>query len=179
MILRCPCCGASLSLDALAANADARAVLELAFRATDTGAKVLGYLGCFRPRARSLGWARALRIVEDLTATMRSGVIRRHGHDHWIVEAAWGPALDAVVEARDAGRLRLPLKDHNYLFEVAIRESARLGEQAERRRDEELRRHARSGPAPEEPARADPALVRHHLDKMRATLGRPPKGESC
>lgn len=117
MRLRCPCCGASMSLDALIAHDDARAALTaLAALGDDLTRITLKYLGLFRPEKSELSFARVGKLVDDLLPDIRRGSIRRHGSEHPAPRAAWLWALQEVIGAR--ARLELPLRNHAYLYQV-------------------------------------------------------------
>jgi hypothetical protein len=119
MRTRCPNCGSTLSLDVLVAHEGAREALVCAFRLSGAlGSAVCAYLGLFRPKERELSMDRVARLLVDITEGIAAGTVARRGLAHPAPLAAWVWALRQVVEARDSGRLKLPLKNHGYLYEV-------------------------------------------------------------
>lgn len=179
MILTCPSCGARHSIEAATNDEAAREVVALAAAMHSAGTPVIQYLGLFRPAKHSLRWARALSLMRELSGAYHAGMIRRRGQDRAIRPEAWGLGIEAVLAARDQGKLRTPLRDHAYLWEVVIGHSERLAGNEERERDEERRGRPRPGPTPpEEPRRLDRDRVRQHLKEGWAALGRTrPGGE--
>ena len=167
MLLRCTCCGAQIDIEAAVADAAAREVMAaLAKLGTLDGALpalAVFYLGCFRPRRRVLGWARAKRLLDGLQGLVTAEAVRRHGRDWVVTRAQWVAALTAVADRRAGGQLDLPLRNHAYLVEVAVRLSNRA-EAAEEQRLEERRR---ARPA-EQAGPAAPATPRHRSPAARA-----------
>ena len=157
MQLTCPSCGARHSIEAALNDEAAREVVQLAAAMHSAAVPAIAYLGLFRPAKHSLRWARARSLMRELSGVFHANMIRRRGRDWPIRPQAWVLGLEAVIEARDRGKLRTPLRDHAYLHEVVIGHSERLAGEAERQRDEEHRRRPPKGPTtPEEPQRLDP-----------------------
>ena len=119
MNIRCPCCGAVNSLDALIAHDDARAALD---RLADLGGELtrllVRYCGLFRPEKSVLSMPRLAKLLTELQAGIDAGRIERGGTLYDAPPAAWLWALQQVLEARDSGRLVPPLKNHGYLYTV-------------------------------------------------------------
>ena len=180
MLLTCPSCGARHSIEAATNDDAAREVVKLASAMRSAAVPAIQYLGLFRPAKHSLRWARALSLLRELSGAYHANLIRRRGRDWPIRPEAWVLGLEAVLEARDRGKLRTPLRDHAYLFEVVIGHSERLAGEEERKRDEELRGRPRPGPTPplEEPQRMNPERVLQRINEARAAIGMPAhKGE--
>lgn len=119
MRLTCPCCGAVCSVEAWLMDAAARDTVVAALGLPPgLGPRVLTYIGLFRPAKRALSWERAARIWGELAEAVNAAQVRRHGRLWPAPLAHWELALDAVFEARDAGKLLLPLHTHGFLFEV-------------------------------------------------------------
>ena len=147
MQLVCPSCHARHPLDAALSDEAARAAIA---RAAALGGELprlaVVYLGLFRPRGRVLSWARACRVLDELTGAVEAGRIRRHGREWTVTRAQWAEALRLVIERRDAGRLETPLTSNAYLHEVACGLSNRT--EAASERDLEARRRSRAaGPS--------------------------------
>lgn len=119
MKTRCPCCGASLSLDVLMANDDAREALTLVFKiGYPLGAAVVRYLALFRPDKTELSMGRVAKLLGEITPDIQAQRISRNGQVFEAPVEAWLWAMGQAVEARDAGRLKTPLKTHGWLYEV-------------------------------------------------------------
>ncbi|KDN12587.1 hypothetical protein [Snodgrassella communis] len=119
MKTRCPVCGAENSLDALIANEDARELLwTLAQVGGDLAKQLVKYLGLFRPEKSSLSGARMAKLLAELRPDILNQCIQRDGRVTKAPPAAWIWALGEVLNARDAGTLKTPLKSHGYLYEV-------------------------------------------------------------
>lgn len=135
MRLTCPCCGATLSLEALLNDAAARqAVASALTLPAGLGAQVLRYLGLFRPPQRSLTWDRAAKLLEELNTMISAGQIQRHGRAWPAPVEYWQRALDEIATRQ----LDLPLKSHGYLLEIIAGLGNKVEAQAEA--DEEARR---------------------------------------
>lgn len=119
MKTRCPSCGAVMSLDALVGHDAGRAALAAAFAlGDDMGRAIVRYLGCFRSATRELSMDRVARLLDELVVDIELQRIERKGQVYRVPKEAWLWALAQVVEARDGGRLKLPLTGHGYLYEV-------------------------------------------------------------
>lgn len=127
MLIRCPACGAQTSLDVVVDDAAAADALRQALELAPLGPRIVRYLALFRPVKTRLTWPRVNALLAELLPAIKGGCVTRNGQTHCIDEAAWAAALDEVLAARDSGQLRLPLKSHGYLFEVAIRKAGRSG----------------------------------------------------
>lgn len=119
MNIKCPNCGAVHSLDGLIANDGAaelvQAVLELD---AAVGKLAVRYIGLFRPEKSQLTFSRAAKLLGELLPHIKAGEISRDGVVCPAPAEAWLYGFGAVLEARDAGRLKTPLKSHGYLYEI-------------------------------------------------------------
>lgn len=119
MNLKCPNCGAVHSLDSLIGNDGAadliRAVLE--FDAA-IGKAAVRYAGLFRPAKSQLTFARTAKLLGELLPDIKAGQISRDGAVYPAPPEAWIYGFQTAIDARDAGRLKLPLKSHGYLYEI-------------------------------------------------------------
>lgn len=119
MRTRCPCCGASASLDLLIAHEDARDCLRTLFAiAAPLGKALVRYLTLFRPLQRDLSMARMDTVLTSLLPFIEAGTIPRKGRDWAVSPQDWCTAIDQMLLARDCAKLTLPLSGHGYLFEV-------------------------------------------------------------
>lgn len=140
MRLTCPCCGATLSLEALLNDVAARQAVATALALpANLGPRLLRYLGLFRPPQRSLTWERAAALLSELQALIDAGQIRRNGRSWSASPTVWAAALDALLERQN---LSLPLKSHGYLFEIIVGMADRV-EAEQERKIEAQRRTAR------------------------------------
>lgn len=122
MMLRCPNCGAGMSLDALIGHDALRQLLaQTLLSGLPFGRQLLRYLGLFRPLKRELRPDRAARLLGEVLADVQRGAVTRRGRDWCAPHALWAAGLDAVLDAAASGSLTLPLTDHAYLYEVLMR----------------------------------------------------------
>lgn len=119
MNIKCPNCGAVHSLDSLINDADAssvlRAVLEMD---AEMGKAAIRYIGLFRPAKSQLSWARTAKLLNELLPMIKAQEAARDGVCFPAPTEAWIHGLNETVNARDQGRLKLPLKSHGYLLEI-------------------------------------------------------------
>lgn len=119
MNIKCPNCGAVHSLDSLINDADAssvlRAVLEMD---AEMGKAAIRYVGLFRPAKSQLSWSRTAKLLNELLPMMKAQTAVRDGVSSPAPAEAWLHGFNETVNARDQGRLKLPLKSHGYLLEI-------------------------------------------------------------
>lgn len=119
MKVRCPACGASMSLEVLIAHDDARAALIALTGISDDLAKaMLKYLTLFRPSEKDLSFNRVSKLLGELIPMIQAEEIQRNRVTYAAPRAAWIWAAGKCLEARDAGRLKTPLTTHGFLLEV-------------------------------------------------------------
>ena len=171
MRLTCPCCGVTLSLDAMLADGCAREVMAIALQLPgDLGDRLVRYLALFRPRGRGLAWDRAKRLLVELQGPLAAGAIERHGRTWPAPVGYWRAALDEMLGKRDT--LQLPLKSHGYLFEILVGLAQKGEAAAEQKREAAARSRPAARPDPLEKVREAavsaeiPASVRAELDKL-------------
>lgn len=113
MRTRCPSCGATLSLDALVAHEGAREALAAAFKLSGTlGAALVRYVALHRPDSRELTMERVGKLLNEVLPDIQAGRITRNGQVFEAPQEAWVWAIEQGLAARDAGRLKTPLKGH-------------------------------------------------------------------
>jgi hypothetical protein len=133
MLTRCHACGATASLDVLVTNEDAKSALNAVFALSGPlGKSMIRYLALFRPAQRVLTHARMATLLGELQPFMAAGHIPRKGRDWPVQPADWVQAIELTLQARDTGKLTLPLSSHGYLFEVLCS----LADRAERVQEE-------------------------------------------
>ncbi|MDR3089839.1 MAG: hypothetical protein LBU39_08485 [Desulfobulbaceae bacterium] len=176
MKLVCPACGATASADAWHQDAACREMMAQAFDLDKEIQRVLlSYLSLFRPEKSSLSWARALRLVTELRALTAKGYAHVQGKaDRRCPPHLWAAAMEQMVLRR--AQLSLPVKNHNYLRQVAWQ----LADQADALADRQGRQaEAAHRPPPtgccQEIHPADDPAVRAKAEKaiaeIRARLG--------
>lgn len=166
MRLRCPCCGASNSLDALIAHDDARAAIKAALELDAAlGGLVYQYLGLFRPAKNALGWDKVATVLGELNPMIAAAQIQRDGQSYPAPREVWKLALATALSTRST--LILPLKSHGYLLGIIANLHKQQGKQLENQRD-----MARSGNTPVAAgAAARPEMTR--LPDLPARKGAP------
>ena len=117
MQLKCPCCGAVMSLDVLA-SVDSRELLRDLLVFGDAANLVMKYLGMFRPPKSQLSFERARRILAPLLGVWKDANISRRGVIRSCSQDDFIRALGVVLDRRDEGVLSCPLKSHGYFFEI-------------------------------------------------------------
>ncbi len=119
MNIKCPNCGAVHSLDSLINDADASAVLRAVLEMdAEMGKAAIRYVGLFRPAKSQLSWARTAKLLGELMPMIKAQEAERDGVSHPAPAEAWLHGFNETVNARDQGRLKLPLKSHGYLLEI-------------------------------------------------------------
>lgn len=137
MKLICPSCGAIASADAWINDELCRATLALvASLPTPLPKTVLGYLSLFRPGKTGLTWKKALRLAEEIARLTACGYVNVQGKvDRPCPPRIWVQAMEQMVEKRIT--LSLPLKNHNYLRQVAWQ----LADQEDARSEQQSQTH--------------------------------------
>ena len=125
MQIRCPSCGAEMSLEAVIDNDAAAQALTLALSITPLGKLIVRYLALFRPAKSKLSWPRVVTLLGELMPMIESQRIERNGSLYEAPHDVWCAAIEQMLATRDAGRLQTPLKSHGYLLEVIISEASR------------------------------------------------------
>ncbi|PJO78220.1 hypothetical protein GJV52_05500 [Neisseria brasiliensis] len=118
MKVRCPACGATMSLEVLIAHQDAReALISLAKVSQEPLIALLRYLTLFRPSEKDLSFNRVSKLLGELIPMIQAGEITRNRTIYPAPREAWVWAAERCVEARNAGRLKTPLTSHGFLLE--------------------------------------------------------------
>ena len=119
MNIKCPNCGAVHSLDSLINDADASAVLKAVLEMdAELGKAAIRYIGLFRPAKSQLSWSRTAKLLNELMPMIKAQEAARDGVCFPAPTEAWIHGFNETVNARDQGRLKLPLKSHGYLLEI-------------------------------------------------------------
>ena len=117
MKVRCPTCGAVMSLDVLIAHDDAREALIALTGISDELVKaMLRYLTLFRPAEKDLSFNRVSKLLGDLLPMIQARMVERNRKQYAAPREAWIWAANRCIEARDSGRLKTPLTSHGFLL---------------------------------------------------------------
>ncbi len=119
MKLICPSCGATASIEAWSNDSTAReAVVAVASLPAPLHLSTLRYLALFRPAKSALSWKKVLRLVGEINDLAQVGYVSIQGQiDRNCPPRIWAAAMDDMVERQ--GAIKRPLKNHNYLRQVA------------------------------------------------------------
>lgn len=153
MLLKCPACSASFSLESALAVDAGRSALVAALNMPALGGLLAHYLGMFRAKGRALAFARVENLLSELKPMLDEHVVVRNGLRRQCPHALWQQALERMVEQRDAGKLDLPLKTHGYLLEIVFALAEKACAQNEKTVEETRRRGERSNQGDERVAR--------------------------
>lgn len=108
MNLTCPCCFATISIEAALESNSGRELMGVLASAGPMARPLAAYLGCFRSPTRALAWDRALKLAREVLEI---------GADQRALAAALHDTAEAMRAKREQGDAR-PLKNHNYLKQV-------------------------------------------------------------
>lgn len=129
----CPDCGTSRPLADYLADAEARAALAAALDLPPALARqIVAYIGLHAPAGKRIAVPKLARLLRELAQLIPSGEVARRGIVHPAPQSLWCAAFDAVLAARDAGSLSLPLDGHGYLTEIAWRLAGQAAERPSR-----------------------------------------------
>lgn len=84
----------------------------------EMGKAAIRYVGLFRPAKSQLSWSRTAKLLNELLSMMKAQTAERDGVSSPAPAEAWLHGFNETVNARDQGRLKLPLKSHGYLLEI-------------------------------------------------------------
>ncbi|MBI3771436.1 MAG: hypothetical protein HY272_01835 [Gammaproteobacteria bacterium] len=172
----CPDCGFKFTLDAALQDAHARQALAAALEiAPSLASRIVAYMGLFSPGCRAMRMDALAARLNELAAAIKAAEVQRDGRSWAAPLDYWREAIDHMLGTRD--KLRLPLKDHGYLFAVVANMSMKAAGQKEQKIEQQRRVRPegnRTGtPQPVDQA-ARRALADQHLAKIR---GRKHSGE--
>jgi hypothetical protein len=109
----------------------------------------LAYLSLFRPAKSALSWDKALRVARELAELLGGGYVQVEDRvARPCPPMIWRLAIDEMLDNRE--RLRRPMKNHNYLRQVAYDLADKSDAQAEKLLHEQERggnRHNYARPA--------------------------------
>lgn len=116
MRIICPSCQTDFPIEAGINDLNARAAVQRAFSLTPIGKALLGYVQLFKPEKRALSMDRVVKILDQIIPMVQAGKIEYNGRTWPAPQPYWQSAIEQMLDARET--LRLPLKNHNYLFAI-------------------------------------------------------------
>jgi hypothetical protein len=116
MQVRCPCCHAPFSLEAVLQDEAARDFTELLVKAGAATRPLVTYIGFFRSASRALAWDRALRLATEVLEL---------GAEPQVLAAALVETCASLDEKRAQPGWK-PMSNHNYLKRVLESVAARV-----------------------------------------------------
>lgn len=140
MILICPSCGATHSIEAWESNAQARQCLKIVGELPQgISRRCFAYIAMFRNPSRALRWEKVLTLLSELQQLITGPNV------HWKNQPArpnstdiWGAAIDQMVANPPS---KLPLKTHGYLTSIAYD----IANEHDKKREAEIHRLEKSG----------------------------------
>lgn len=168
--LVCPMCSTRLDLGHLIVAADDRAAfLSLLKFSLPISASLLRYVQLFAPPKTSLTQRKQARIIVQLLPDLQRGAITHRGRDWPLTLDAWQAGIDHMLQARDAGKLELPMKSHGYLYAILASLADKTEALAEAQ-TEAARKHPRTTGQ----GAANPAAMPDYMRQTLAALKNPP-----
>jgi|GEM_PF-3429783 len=120
MQIQCPCCDVLFNIEEGFTSIEGKQLAALFAALEPTlGKAVLHYLRLFNPSKRALKISKAIKLVEELTSMVNTGVISADARTNEVKAATsklWVMGIEQMLEQRD--KLTLPLNGHNYLRKV-------------------------------------------------------------
>lgn len=177
MKLTCPACGAALSADAAANDAEARQCLATIAQMPEAVARfVFAYISLFRPSGgRGLRWSRARRMVDELYRMILAGDVRKGQMAARQADPAmWRQAMEQVVNHPPA---RLPLRNHNYLIAIVYDLADAADRTRERESEQQLKMRREMGHNARPAGDNDAPMTPADFAEVRRKLGMRQKGE--
>ena len=95
-----------------------RAFARLAAVSMPLGAQVLRYCTLFAPPKTRLTLPKQVKLLLQLLPDLERGAIAFKGRDWAAPLPAWALGMEQMLQARDAGRLALPMFGHGYLYAI-------------------------------------------------------------
>ncbi len=138
--LQCPACGARSPVEAWQAESDAgRALVELLELPQPVARLMPHYIAQFRPpNGGELSWRRIAALTTALRGLVDTGTVQTGPNaPRPCPPTIWGRAIEQLL---DQGSVKRPLTSHNYLLSIAYKLADAAHAEAERAREEALRR---------------------------------------
>jgi hypothetical protein len=120
-LLCCPACGGEMSLDVLIAHNELRqATFTLVEKSLSLGSLAMRYVALFRPAKNRMSADRWAKLILQLQPDLQRNAITHKGRDWHMPLEGWKAGFEAMLEKAAAGKLTLPLENHNYLYTVLV-----------------------------------------------------------
>ena len=173
-VLCCPSCGGEMSLDVLISNNELRrAMSDLIGKGLSVGNLLLRYVALFRPAKNRISADRYAKLIVQLLPDLERRAITHKGREWSVPTETWKAGFEAMVEKAAAGKLTLPLENHNYLYAVLVGLADKV-EAKDEAEVEDQRRHERPAgeraapvAAADAVAKGVPEHVQKQLDAIR------------
>ena len=115
----CPSCGAKHALSVFLQDARSRKSLLAALKMSPKLADpIVVYLELFSVSGRAIRQDRLANLLEELSDAIATSQVTRHSRTWAAPLNYWQQALEQIQNKR--GSLQLPLKNHNYLFQIIV-----------------------------------------------------------
>lgn len=144
LIYACASCGAEVSLDVVLARVlediETRGlVVDLVTASVPVGGMLARYMRLHKPARQLLTIARVRKLLEELVPEIRRGTLERDGRHIVATPQRWQYAFEQVFLAVDRGTLKLPLRNHNYLYSVLFNQAEAEAARQEERDEQDKR----------------------------------------
>lgn len=116
MRITCPACYTDFPIEAGINDLNARDALVSALNLTPIGKRLLAYIRFFKPEKRALPWEKVVKILNEIVPMIQAGKIEFGGRVWPAPAPYWEQAIEQMIDTRE--KLRLPLKNHKYLFAI-------------------------------------------------------------
>ena len=139
----CPGCGMICGAEAWANDTLQRETFAVVVQLPQPLPEVaFAYLSLFRPAKSSLSWSKAKRVAKELAKLVSTRHIQVDSRPARPCPATvWKQAIDDMMDRRD--RLSRPLKNHNYLRQVAYDMADQADAHNEKTREQQHRTSSR------------------------------------
>lgn len=167
-LLCCPSCGGEMSLDVLLSHNELRqATFHLVEKSLSLGSLAMRYIALFRPAKNRMSADRWAKLITQLLPDLQRNAITHKGRDWQMPLESWKLGFEAMLEKAAAGKLVLPLENHNYLYTVLVgmadKVEAVAEEQVERNRRTQRPAAPAAGPVSAAEALTKPAGIPAHI----------------
>jgi len=152
----CPVCRNTLTIETVFAHEGVRNAIQSLIDMHPDASKllrpVLGYVGLFAPTKTAMRYERIATILEELTEHIRSASIEGNNQIYTAPMSYWRQAIEEILARRDAGQLRLPLANHNYLYKIVLGYCEKAEAKSEEQLEKQRARHSGYGTTTERKA---------------------------
>jgi len=136
----CPDCGFKFPLQLALTDADARQALLSALEiAPSLSGRIIQYLSLFSPGDRAMRMDALAARLKELAKAIKNAEVEREGRTWSAPLDYWRDGIDHMLNTRD--KLRLPLKDHGYLFAIVANTSMKVAGKKEAKKEHQRKHH--------------------------------------